>query len=127
MASSRFTITEIHKSNIRIKSLPISNDATCEFYVRLFSMLGFQPEKHYEGFTFRIYDKENDFYFEAGLTGFGAGYFAEEDNSKTQKILNEFNAIVYANDLKLKECSITFAHDFGETSFGYKNGHFSCE
>ena len=127
MNSSRFTITETHNSNIRIKSLAINTDAICEFYVRLYSLLGAQPEKHFEGFAFLIYDNENEFYFEASLTAFGAGYFAEEDNDKTQKIVNEFNDILYADELKLKECSLTYEHDFGESTFGYKNGEFYCD
>ena len=125
MNPSIFALTETHKSNIRIKSLTINTDAVCEFYVRLYSLLGAQPEKYYEGFAFRIYDNENDFYFEASLTGFGAGYFAEEDNDKTQKIVNKFNDILCAVDLKLKEYSLTYEHDFGELTFGYKNGEFS--
>lgn len=127
MKSQRFISTETHKSNIRIKSLAIHNDAFCEFFVRLYSLLGEQPQKYYEGFAFRIYDNENDFYFEASLTAFGAGYFAEEDNDNTQRIINEFNAILYAKDLELKECSLSYEHDFGETLFAYKNGEFSCE
>lgn len=122
--NSRFKITQFHKSNIRIKSLAIKNEVFGEFYVRLFSLLGVQPEKHFEGFTFQILDSENDFSFEASLTGFGAGYFAEEDNPKTKKILGEFNEILYDKDLKLKECSITYEHDSGETTFGYRNGQF---
>lgn len=122
--NTRFKITQFHKSNIRIKSLSIREDVFCEFYVRLFSLLGAQPEKQFEGFTFHILDSENDFSFDAGLTGFGAGYFAEEDNPKTKKILGEFNDILYSKDLKLKDCSITYEHDFGETTFGYRNGQF---
>lgn len=122
--NSRFQITQFQKSNIRIKSLPISDDTFCEFYVRLYSLLGKNPTLHFEGFTFQILDNENDFSFEASLTGFGAGYFAEEDNQKTKHILNEFNQALYSKNLALKDCSITYEHDFGETTFGYKNGKF---
>ncbi|WP_107037540.1 hypothetical protein [Brumimicrobium mesophilum] len=122
--NSRFQITQFQKSNIRIKSLVIKNDVICEFYVRLYSFLGANPAIHFEGFTFQILDNKNDFSFEASLTGFGAGYFAEEDNPKTKRILNEFHEALYAKDLELKECSFTYEHDFGETNFGYQNGQF---
>ena len=124
---NRYEITTTSKSSTKVLDLPINNDYFCEFYVRLYSLLGQDPQMRYEGFSFLIHDKKNDFYFEAALTGFGAGYFAENNTSDTQALVNEFHNMLYSDKLILKDCSLTNEHDFGTTTYAFHNGHFKCD
>jgi len=119
MNSSRFVKTDSTGNAKRIKSLEINNDAHCEFFVRLYALFGEPNQVMFEGFTYKIHDTENDVYFSADLTGFGAGYFAKEDDAATQKIIREFEAVLYDEKLELKPCSMTYEHDFGQTTYTY--------
>ncbi len=124
---TRYTKVTISKSNKKVKELPVNESVFCEFYVRLYALLGDPHQVGFEGFTYLIYDKEKDFYFSASLTGFGAGYFAADDSNKSKKLIEEFHASLYSEHLILKECSVEYEHDFGSTKFGFKEGQFIKE
>ena len=48
-----------------------------KFYVRLFSVLGYEPTITEEGYEFYIIDVKSGTEFSAGLTAFGPGYFVK--------------------------------------------------
>ena len=93
-----------------------------EFYVRLFSLLKTEPEKSYEGYEFFIKDLETGLEFSAGLTGFGVGYFSEDNSQKTIENINKFNEFLFNQLSELKDCKIELENDFGKSIFGFENG-----
>ncbi|WP_196889259.1 hypothetical protein [Aureivirga sp. CE67] len=92
-----------------------------EFFVRLFSFLGFEPDVTEEGYAFYIQDSETGLNFSAELTGFGPGYFSKENPEEVLKNIKEFDQLVFSEDLDLKETSFSYEHDFGTTILAYKN------
>ncbi|MFT5647036.1 MAG: hypothetical protein ACI976_001725 [Aureispira sp.] len=124
---TRYTKTAISKSKEKVKRLPINEDIFCAFYVRLYALLGDPKQIDFEGFYYSIYDKENDFYFSANLTGFGASYSAADDSKRSKKLIEEFHALLFSEQLVLKECSLEYEHDFGVTKYGFKEGQFINE
>lgn len=93
-----------------------------EFYVRLYSLLKTKPEESFEGYEFFIKDAETGLEFSAGLTGFGVGYFAENNSTKTIEIINKFNDLLFNQFLDLKDCKMELENDFGKSIFGFENG-----
>ena len=123
----RFIKSKFNNETERVLSLPINDKIHCEFYVRLNSLLGEPNQTNFEGFSYYIYDKEKNIHFSACLTGFGAGYFAKIDSKETKKIISDFHQNLYSNKLVLKECILEFEHDFGKSTFGFKNGKYICD
>ena len=93
-----------------------------EFYVRLFSLLQTKPENSFEGYEFFIKDTETGLEFSAGLTGFGVGYFAENNSKETIENINKFNDYLFNQLIELKDCKIELENDFGKSIFGFENG-----
>jgi hypothetical protein len=93
-----------------------------EFYVRLYSLLNTKPEKSFEGYEFFIKDTETGLEFSAGLNGFGVGYFAENNSTKTIENINKFNDLLFNQFTQLKECKIELENDFGKSILGFENG-----
>jgi hypothetical protein len=93
-----------------------------EFYVRLYSLLNTKPEKSFEGYEFFIKDTETGLEFSAGLTGFGVGYFAENNSTKTIENINKFNDLLFNQFTQLKDCKIELENDYGKSIFGFENG-----
>ena len=92
-----------------------------EFYVRLHSLLDFDPEISDEGYEFFIRDIETGKEFSAGLTGFGPGYFAQDKSTETIDLVSQFHEFLFREFTDLKECKIEIEHDFGKSVFGYHN------
>ncbi len=90
-----------------------------EFYVRLYSLLEFEPEISDEGYEFFIKDTQTGKEFSAGLTGFGPGYFASDKSAETIDLASKFHDILFNELSELKECRIEIEHDFGKSVFGY--------
>ena len=102
---------------IRLHSLEISNEAFCDFYSKLYTILGIENEITDEGFSYYIKDNKTNIKFSAALTGFGAGYFGKKEDLA---IVLEFEKIRKAAtpiDYRLE-----YEHDFGKTILGAKNG-----
>lgn len=93
-----------------------------EFYVRLFSFLKFNPEITNEGFEFYITDTVTGLEFSAGLTGFGAGYFCDDDSDETIAVITDLDKQVFNPKLSLVPCQIEYKHDFGKSILGCDNG-----
>lgn len=60
--------------------------------------------------------------FSAGLTGFGVGYFAENNSTKTIENINKFNDLLFNQFTQLKDCKIDLENDYGKSIFGFENG-----
>jgi hypothetical protein len=117
----------INSQNLKTRSRVIDLDIMkpkirAEFYVRLYSLLKTEPEKSYEGYEFFIKDKETGLEFSAALTGFGVGYFAENNSTKTIENINKFNDFLFNELSEFKDCKIELENDFGKSIFGYENG-----
>lgn len=94
---------------------------TARLFVRLYSLLRIEPEVIYEGFLFSIKDNETGLHFGAGCCATGVGYFANDQNEKTIENIQLFNHYLFSDTIELKECSLSFEHDYGETKIGYSN------
>ncbi|MFT6748063.1 MAG: hypothetical protein ACJAZ2_002421 [Glaciecola sp.] len=106
----------------RVKDISISlPKIRAEFYVRLVSVLGYEPSIIDEGYEFYLKDKVSGKVFSAALTGFGPGYFAADKSEETLAIVEELHAIVFAPSLDLKDCKTEYEHDFGKTILGHEN------
>lgn len=122
MRYKKISIQEIGSLN-RVVDLDIGiPKIRSNFYARLYSLFGDPSDTSYEGYEYFIKDEESNLKFSAALTGFGLGYFAETNDDPTNKILEEFHNFLFAESLKMKDCSLTFEHDFGKTIVGYENG-----
>ena len=111
------------RTRSRVIDLDIMNPKIrAEFYVRLYSLLNINPEKSYEGYEFFIKDTETGLEFSAGLTGFGVGYFAENNSAKIIEIINKFNDFLFNQFTELKECKIELENDYGKSIFGFESG-----
>ena len=75
-----------------------------DFFVRLFSLLGAEPEISFEGYDFFIEDNQNGKMFSAGLTGFGLGYFAADETEETKQMIDDFHDELFDAELKMKTC-----------------------
>jgi len=115
---------EIKVSQLRrVYSLEVSNESFCDFYSKLYTMLGKENQIMDEGFSFYIKDTKTDVKFSADLTGFGAGYFGKEEDLE---VILEFEKI-RQKQIPV-DCQMEYAHDFGKTILGAKNGiPFSIE
>jgi hypothetical protein len=60
--------------------------------------------------------------FTAGLNGFGPGYFSKENSTEMVKLINEFDELIFSQNLSLLDCQIEYYHDFGKTIVGYAKG-----
>ena len=107
---------------VKIKALPTNNDFFCAFYVRLFALFGDPSQVGYEGFHYSIFDLEQQCYIQASLTSTGAGYWVPENHPAALSIVEALHQQLFDPAVVLKECSLTYEHDFGTTSFGYKDG-----
>jgi len=96
-----------------------------EFYVRLASLLGQEPEVRFEGYESYIKDPVTGIEFSAGLSGFGPGYFCNEDSPEALRIIDEFDKVLFSDGLNLVDCRMEYFHDFGKTILSCKNGVIS--
>ena len=120
---SRYIFNPAKTSGLRVKSKDIQTPKIrAEFYVRLYSLLQFKPEITFEGYDFYIKDTVSGLTFNAGLSGFGAGYFSKEKSDDIEKIIIEFDEIVFNQNLRLVDCQIEYQHDFGKTVIGFSKG-----
>jgi len=105
-----------------VKALSIQTPKIrAEFFVRLYSLFGTNPEVSYEGYEFFIKDKITGLEFSAGLTGFGPGYFCADKSTGALEIIDLFHEELF-NIPDLKECNLEIEHDFGKTRLGYVHG-----
>jgi hypothetical protein len=120
---SRYIYNPAKVTGDRVKSKDILiPKIRAEFYVRLFSLLKFEPEITYEGYEFYIKDTVTGMEFSAGLTGFGPGYFCKENSLELETIINEFDGQIFDSNLSLVNCQIEFEHDYGKSIFGCTGG-----
>jgi hypothetical protein len=124
--SENMKYESINSQNLKTRSRVIDLDIMkpkirAEFYVRLYSFLKTEPEKSYEGYEFFIRDKETGLEFSAALTGFGVGYFAKDNSTKTIENINKFNDFLFNHFSEFKDCKIQLKNDFGQSIFGYEN------
>mgnify|MGYP000650335175 CR=1 FL=1 len=94
-----------------------------EFFVRLYSLFNIYPEINYEGYEFFIINKDSGIKFSAALTGFGPGYFAEDNSMITMEVIHNFNTFLFQEFNDLKSCRIEIEHDFGKSIFGFEKGN----
>lgn len=120
---SRFVKNNNHRSGARVKDISILiPKIRSEFYVRLYTLLGTNPEVSDEGYEFFIKDRLTGLEFSAGLTGFGPGYFSNDNSPGAKEIIDLFHEDLFKNLTELKECKLEFQHDFGNTFLGYEKG-----
>ena len=113
---NRFIYNPTKVTGNRVKSKDILKPKIrAEFYVRLFSLLNFEPEISFEGYEFYIKDTITGLEFSAGLTGFGPGYFSKETSSGIESLIDEFDSLLFDVDLTLMDCQIEYEHDFGKS------------
>lgn len=111
------------RSRTRIKEVNILlPNIRAEFYVRLYSLLEVQPEVIEEGYEFFIRDTETGKEFSAGLTGFGPGYFANENSEEMIALVSKFHESLLRDLPELKPCRLEIENDFGKSILGYENG-----
>ncbi|WNJ17948.1 hypothetical protein [Pontibacter sp. G13] len=122
--TQRYIHKDLQGASQSVLSLPVSNEVFCEFFVRLYSLLGESYAIMYEGFVFGIYDQQADVSFSAGLSGFGASYYAQDGSDQMRELIRAFHDNLYSAELELKPCMIEFGHDFGTTTLGYQAGKF---
>jgi len=108
------------KSFTRIKDVSIIiPQIRAEFYVRLFSFLGTEPEVTNEGYEFFIEDKLTGHNFSAGLTGFGPGYFAANETAELKQLVEDFHQNLFNAKLNMRKCKMEYQHDFGKSILGF--------
>ena len=113
-------------NRVRVKSKDLQTPKIrSEFFVKLFSLLKFDPEIIYEGFEFYIKDTVSGIEFSAGLNGFGPGYFCSENSTESISIINEFDEEVFSENSILLDCSLEYVHDFGKTILSCSAGEIN--
>ena len=121
MSVKRYLKIESKKLNFselkRLHSLDISNEVFCDFYSKLYTLLGKENEITDEGFGYFIKDTKTNVKFSAALTGFGAGYFGKEEDLE---VILEFEKL-RTEQIPI-DCHLEYEHDFGKTILGAKNG-----
>ena len=122
---NRFVSTDSSglSSRTRIKEVNILlPNIRAEFYVRLYTLLEVQPEVIEEGYEIFIRDTVTGKEFSAGLTGFGPGYFANENSGEMIALVTQFHESLLRDLPELKDCQLEIEHDFGKSVLGCKNG-----
>jgi len=120
---NRFEKSHNRKSGNRVKDVSILiPKIRSEFFVRLYTYFGTDPDVGYEGYEFFIKDNLTGLEFSAGLTGFGPGYFSADNSVQAKGIIDLFHEDLFKNITELKDCKLVIQHDFGKTTLGYENG-----
>jgi hypothetical protein len=122
---NRFERSRNRSSGDRVKDVSILiPKIRSEFFARLYTYFGTDPEIGYEGYEFFITDKLTGLEFSAGLTGFGPGYFSADNSSQAKEIIDQFHEDLFKYITELKDCRLVIQNDFGRTILGYENGSF---
>lgn len=120
---NRYTKSLIFENGQRIKNVDIKlPKIRAEFFVRLYSVLGFKPEVSYGCYEFYIVDNVKGLEFSAGLTDFGPGYFAKENSEEMITAIEMFDQVVFNPNLKFQDCKMSYNHDFGTSNLSCENG-----
>lgn len=124
---TRFKLVPASNARERFNEFDFNGKILCTFFVRLYSILGDTPKSMYEGFHYDILDTEQGYLFSAALTASGPYYYTSDHSKKAKRAVEDFHDMVFSKHLELKDCTYTYEHDFGTSTFGYKDGKMLCD